>query len=236
VLDAAPGVGLDPAVTHLRSAALPAARWVAATVARSDLALVYTAAVLAVFGYVHWRSQPLTHLLVVQSSTNLENLRDHPFNVMLTSAFVVAAPEDLWLLPALALACALGQRWLGRTAVVVTMVIGHVLATLVVATLLVTGIAHGQLSPAVSRAADVGFSYGLACLSGLLLGYVPHRWKLGYVLAVVVAWSWSILLGPPWVNLVRPSFTDVGHLVALLTGIGLSTLTHAEQATADRAA
>jgi hypothetical protein len=227
---------LDSAVTGPRATAAAALRWAVRIVAHSDVALAYTGAVLAVFGYVHWRSQPLSHHLVVESSTNLANLRDHPINVLLTSAFVVAEPSDLWLLPALALACAVGQRWLGRVPVVVTIAVGHVLATLMVATLLVTGITHGRLSPAVGRAADVGFSYGLACLSGLLLAHVPHRWRLIYVMTTVTLWSWSILLGPPWVGLTKPSFTDIGHLVALITGIGLSTLPHAEQARRQAAA
>jgi hypothetical protein len=66
---------------------------------------------------------------------------------------------------------------------------------------------------------------GLACVSGLLLVVVPRgRWRVLYVTGLLGAWSWAILLGPPLLHLTSPTFTDVGHTLALLTGLGLGTL------------
>lgn len=45
-----------------------------------------------------------------------------------------------------------------------------------------------------------------------------------YAGALLAVWSWAVLLGPPLIGLTRPSFTDMGHTFALVTGLALSTL------------
>ena len=196
-------------------------RAVAKLVVRGDIALVYAAIVLAVFAWVEITGDTS---LVAHASTNLANLRSHPAHVLVDSAFFVSAPADLVALPVLVVVYAIAQRELGRAATLVSIAVGHVLATLCVAVLLATGIFHGFLDPSVATVVDVGFSYGLACVMGVLRASVPRRYRAPYVIGLVALWSWPVLLGSPMLRLTVTSFTDVGHTLALFTGLGLSTL------------
>ena len=194
-------------------------------VLRSDVAVGYAVIVVAVFVYMEVIGGTMADTIVAQASTNLRNLQTHPFHALAFSAFVISEPAELLLLPVLVVAYAVAQYHFGRAAVLVSILIGHLLATLVVAVTVLTSIFHGVLQPNVSLATDVGFSYGLACVSGLLVVVVPRgRWRLLYVAVVLAVCSSAILLGPPWLNLTSPSFTDLGHTLALLTGFGLSSL------------
>ena len=210
-----------PAPRLSKAAVAQAARSLLALVVRSDIGLGYAAIVLAVFTWVEIAADPA---IVTHASTNLANLRSHPVEVLFSSAFVVSAPADLVALPVLVVVYALAQREFGRVATLVTITIGHVLATLCVAVLLATGIFHGFLEPSIETAVDVGFSYGLACVMGLLRARVSRRYQVAYAVGLLLLWSWPVLLGSPMLRLTTTTFTDAGHTLALLTGFGLSTL------------
>ena len=182
----------------------------------SDLALTYSLIVVALAVVLALAPRSVHDRVVLESSTNLANLRDHPFSVLLVSAFVVSNLLGLWLIPFLALAYAVSQRWLGRRATVVAALVGHVGATLLVASVLVAGIRHGRLAASVAHEPDVGVSYGLACVAALITPRVPRSYRPWYVAGLVV-----FFVGP---LMVRPTFTDLGHTCALLIGFGLAHL------------
>lgn len=154
--------------------------------------------------------------VVLSSSTNVVNLRQHPPFVLVVSAFVEPSLAQLWIVLPLVWALGALQRRLGRAAVAVTVVLGHVGATLFVSTVLTAGIAKGRISLAEATATDVGVSYGLVAALGVLTAYAPARWRSRYRVGVTV-----VLLG---VLLAARSFTDLGHLVAWGTGLALSVL------------
>ena len=93
---------------------------------------------------------------------------------------------------------------------------GHIGATLSVATILTAGIAHGRISLAEQHATDVGVSYGLVAVAGLLVARIPRRWARPTAPAVSVT-----LVG---VLLMNRTFTDLGHVVAWLIGLGMALL------------
>jgi hypothetical protein len=155
-----------------------------------------------------------TEELVLDSSTNLDNLRHTPLLVLAASAFVVAPAWGLWILVPLVVAFGAAQRRLGRVATVLGAAVGHVGATLLVAALLAVGIDDGRLDPGVARAPDVGVSYGLAAVAGLLAARVPARGRPWYVLGLLAVCAGPLLLSP--------TFTDVGHVVAALLGLALT--------------
>jgi Rhomboid-like protein len=151
-----------------------------------------------------------------QSSTNLYNLRHHPIEVLVVSAFVLGSPGELAEIPLLVWGYGAVQRWLGRAATVVTGVFGHVGATLFVAVLLAAGITHGLVSASVGFAQDVGVSYGLAAVAGLCAIRVPRRWRTAYLSVLVATLAVALLL--------VPTFTSVGHAVAFGIGASLAVL------------
>jgi hypothetical protein len=149
--------------------------------------------------------------LVRESSTDLEHLRSVPAVVLPASAFVLDHVSQLGLLPLLALAMGLVERWRGSLAAIATFLAGHVGATLLVAGYLATGISLGWVPRSASHVVDVGVSYGEAALWGLLVARIPRRWRPGYLglqgTGLVAALA------------IRQGFTDLGHLAGW--GIGL---------------
>lgn len=181
-----------------------------------DLAVAYATVVLVVALYVHTRPDDVTDRLVLNASTNLANLHDHPIRALFESAVVVERPAGLWILAPLVIAYGEAQRWLGRAPTVVAAAFGHVGGSLLVGVLLSAGIYHGDLDRMVARTPDVGVSYGLAAITGLLTARVPDGSRSLYIAALLAFW-----VGP---LLVRPSFTGIGHATALTTGFGLAVV------------
>ena len=188
---------------------------------RRDAAVSYAVVVLVLAVAIGLLPGRLAQRFVINSSTNLANLRSHPPYVLLVSAFVISPLWQVWILAPAVWVYGEIQRWLGRGSVLVVAVLGHVGATLFVATMISAGIAHGQVSLAEARGADVGVSYGLVTAMGLLAARLPvHRragglgWVTRDVYVGLVSAALVLLL------VLDRSFTDLGHLSAW--GIGLS--------------
>jgi hypothetical protein len=156
---------------------------------------------------------------VLDTSTNLVNLRQHPPFVLVVSAFVEPSIQQLWIVVPLVWAIGALQRWLGRAAVIITVVLGHVGATLFVATVLTAGIAHGRIALSEATATDVGVSYGLVAVLGLLsASFVRDFIRRWYLTALTAGLVLALVVGR--------SFTDLGHLVAWSLGLALALLVH----------
>jgi hypothetical protein len=178
---------------------------------RHDVGVAYALLVLVVALAVFTQPHGAAARAVLDSSTNLHNLRTQPLSVLLLSAFVLESPWSLWVLPVLVVVFGAAQRWVGRVATVLVAVMGHVFATVFVALVVNAGIAHHQLSRRVVDEPDVGVSYGLAALAGLLAFRLPARWRVRVVLAAT-----AVLLV---VLALSQTFTDLGHLVAWSIGV-----------------
>ena len=152
--------------------------------------------------------------VVLDSSTNLVNLHQYPPLVLGASAFVVSSPWDLWLLPILVYVYGTVQRWLGRTATLIMGVLSHVGATVFVATMLTARITRGEASLTVATSADVGVSYGIAGLLGLLTIQVPRRWRHAYLGLISTALVATLLTSR--------TFTNLGHLTAWALGLAVA--------------
>jgi hypothetical protein len=184
----------------------------------SDLAVLYAGVVLVVAIALHAAPDHLQGRFVLETSSNLVNLRHSPLRVLLLSALVVPDVAGLLILVPLVVALTASTRWLGRGPTLVALVFGHVGATLFVASLLLAGVTDGRLDPSVARAPDVGVSYALAGVCGMLAARVPRRWRWAYVLAPTAGLGVVLLLAP--------DFTAVGHLTALAVGFGLGAVAH----------
>ena len=65
---------------------------------------------------------------------------------------------------------------------------------------------------------DVGVSYGMAAAIGLLCARVPRRWRLPYALGCLVVTGAMLAI---W-----PDFTRLGHLTAIVIGLGMAAAVH----------
>jgi multisubunit Na+/H+ antiporter MnhF subunit len=176
------------------------------------LALVAVSVALVVLG-------PRVHDRVVGlASTNLHNLARGHLGTLLGSAFITdAGPMWFWL-PGLVCLLALAELiWRsGRLAFV--FVTGHIGATLLVAAGLTAAIELRWLPLSISRASDVGVSYGAVAVLGALTAAVSPRWRLAWI-------GWWLSVGIASATL-SVDFTDVGHSIALALGMLVSTRLH----------
>jgi len=153
--------------------------------------------------------------VIRHASTNLHNLNHGHVGTLLGSAFVVDAGALYLWLPGLV--CLMGvAELLWRSArLVVAFAVGHIGATLLVAAGLAAAVKLAWLPVAITRAEDVGMSYGATAVLGTLTGAVPRRWRSTWV-------GWWLAVGAAVVWL-SGDFTDVGHAVALALGMVVAT-------------
>jgi hypothetical protein len=151
---------------------------------------------------------------ISELSTNLHNLAHGHIATLVGSAFVEGGDDFYAWLPGLMCLLALGELiWRGE-GLVIAFMLGHVGATLLVAIWLVAAIKAGWLPMAVAHATDVGVSYGAVCVLGALTASLAPRWR-----PIWVGW-W---LGTAVTVALSMDFTAVGHVVAFLLGVAISS-------------
>ena len=155
----------------------------------------------------------LTTALLQSQSTNLTNLRHDPLHVLFTSAFWLPEGYQLILLVIpFAIVLAPAERWLGTWRWLVVFVTGHVGASLLTAVIIWAELERQMTSASLTRTVDVGASYGLVAILGVLTYRVPTHWRVPYLVAVLGVIAVGMIAGP--------TFTDIGHVIAF--GIGLA--------------
>jgi hypothetical protein len=173
----------------------------------------YAVVLVAVSLGLTWLGPHARDVVVSRMSTNLHNLSRGRLSTLVGSAFVDDGGDIYLWLPGLVCLLALGELiWRGR-GLVITFAVGHIGATLIVAAGLVVALKAGWLPFSVARTSDVGISYGAVCVLGALTASIPSRWQLAWV-----GWWLGIAL----MAASGADFTAVGHVLALLLGIGLS--------------
>ncbi len=177
--------------------------------------VVYAAALTAVSIALVLRGPAAEHSVIRHASTNLHNLHRGHLGTLLDSAFVVDAGPVIYWLPGLVCLLALGELQFRSARLVVAFATAHLGATVLVAVGLLIAVRHGLLPPAVSRAEDVGMSYGAVGVLGALSAAIPRParplWVAGWIGVVVGAAA------------VLRDFTSVGHGIALALGMLVST-------------
>ncbi len=185
------------------------------------LVLAVTSGVIAVV------SPGVRNFLLHHNSTNLVQLRDHPLRVLFVSALWIESPSGFLIYGVFfELIHAPAERWLGTWRWLLTVGIAHVGATLVSQQAVRLGIQYERLPKSMAHTVDIGVSYGLAGVIGILAYLVPRPWRWGYVVLVTGFFGWSVVKGR--------TFTDLGHFTALLLGFACYVLTPAARARGGR--
>jgi hypothetical protein len=183
--------------------------------ARVRVTAMYAGALVAVTIVLLILGPDLQDQVISRASTNLHNLGQGHIGTLLDSAFVVdAGPIYVWL-PGLVCLLAVCETIFCSTRLILAFAVGHIGATLLVAAGLTVALRVDLLSTAVTRATDVGMSYGAVGVLGGLTTAIPRRWRpvwVGWWLGVAVASA-----------LIARDFTDIGHAVALVLGMAVST-------------
>ncbi len=153
--------------------------------------------------------------VISHASTNLHNLSHGHLGTLFVSAFVIdAGPIYAWL-PGLICLLATAELLWRSGRLVMAFAIGHVGATLLIAVGLTAAVESGWSSTDITRATDVGMSYGATAVLGSLTAAIPRRWR--------PAWAAWWIAAAVAVLAFGGGFTDAGHAVALVLGMLLST-------------
>lgn len=159
--------------------------------------------------------------LLRSQSTNLHHLSHEPTRVLAASLFWLDGRRWWPYLPPFVGVLAPAEHRLGSVQWLAVGVAAHVAGTYAGQGYLRWSIRARQAPPRLAEARDVGVSYFLLGVAGTLSAYLPvrHRRRVrAAALAVLTANT-----------AVRPTFTEVGHLTAFVTGLSLSVLANGRE-------
>jgi hypothetical protein len=193
--------------------------WLGAYLRAAPATLIYLFTLLVTQLTLSTVDDHLGQKLLISESTNLANMARVPLQVLIGSAFWLdSSPVVTYVaLATLLIVMAALEHWLGTGRWLVTVLTGHLGATLLTLVVTTCLLRRGLLSPAVAHASDVGASYALLTALGLLVHRLPRlRHRLG--LAVAAAVGLGVVL------VADQEIADLGHLLSFLIGFGLFPL------------
>ncbi len=174
----------------------------------------YAAALLAMSIAILLLGPHAHDVIVERASTNVHNLAHGHLGTLLGSALIVdAGPLYFWL-PLLTCLLALAELHLRTIRLVVAFFVGHIGATLLVAAALAAAVEFGWLPLSITRASDVGMSYGALAVLGAMTAVIPRRWRAAWV-------GWWVSAGIA-TAIIGGDFVDAGHTVAVILGVLVS--------------
>jgi hypothetical protein len=160
---------------------------------------------------LHHMSPDFEEDFLRQRSTNIHELSDNPVRVLITSAMWIDG--GLWLPYAVLFTAfhAQAERWLGTLRWLAVVVAAHVLATLISEGALLGAIKRGAAPHSAVDTLDIGVSYALAGVVGVLTYRVAVPWRYLYLVVILAVYGLPLLTGR--------TFTDFGHFISILTGL-----------------
>ena len=186
---------------------------VTAYVRTAPFTFAYLGVLLATTTVLAASSERGRTMLLRASSTNLNHLAREPLRVLVASALWLQGFSIVtWALLFVVVLAAVEQA-LGTRRALAIFAAGHVGATLLTALGLWIGIRAGAFSPRVDDTIDVGVSYGFVAAAAAFTFLLPRRARLPYAAALVGYLVFRLAVGH--------TYTDAGHLVALVIGYGL---------------
>jgi hypothetical protein len=162
-------------------------------------------------------SPHFAHHILVRQSTNIKYLHKSPVRVLITSALWIAGSGwfvyfllyNVFHVPA--------ERWLGTARWLAVAFIAHVCATYLSECVLLWAIDTGRAPERARHTLDYGVSYALAGVQGVLTYLIATPWRYLYLL-ILLGFYGSALIS-------EQTFTEIGHLSAVLFGLACYPLT-----------
>jgi hypothetical protein len=150
-------------------------------------------------------------------STNLHELSRRPVRVLVASAMWIEGGHWLPYAALYTVFHAQAERWLGTPRWLAVCAAAHVLATLVSEGALWWAIRHGSAPPSAADTLDIGVSYALAGVVGVLVYRIAAPWRYAYAAVALAAYGVPLATGH--------TYTDLGHFTSLLIGFCCRPLT-----------
>ncbi|MGW2895507.1 rhomboid-like protein [Streptomyces sp. NPDC001212] len=166
---------------------------------------------------LHHMSPKFEQHFLLHRSTNLRELSDDPVRVLFSSAMWIDGGHWLPYAVLYTVFHAQAERWLGTLRWLLVCVTAHVLATLISEGAVLWAIQRHVVPESAVNTLDVGVSYALAGVMAVLTYRVAPPWRYLYLAAVLAFYAVSLVT--------RHTFTDLGHVTAVLIGLGCYPLT-----------
>ncbi|MET7674299.1 rhomboid-like protein [Streptomyces seoulensis] len=166
---------------------------------------------------MHHMSPEFEKEFLRQRSTNIHELSQNPVRVLITSGMWIDGGRWLPYAVAYSVFHAPVERWLGTVRWVVVCVAAHVLATLISELALLRAINDGHAPASAVNTLDIGVSYALAGVMGVLTYRIAPPWRYAYLAVLLAVYTVPLVDGR--------TFTDVGHALAALIGLACYPLT-----------
>jgi hypothetical protein len=185
--------------------------------------LTYSWLVVLLVTTIVQHSIPARHLhaLLQKESTNLHHLASDPIRVLIQSLLWIDGKYWWPYLIVFTLFLAPAERWLGQLRWLLVGLGCHVGATYLSEGYLYWRIQEALSSPRLIDARDIGVSYFVVGIVGVLTYHIPRRWRWPYLVAALVVFG-AVLV-------VKRDFTNLGHFSALVLGLACYPLTRSRQ-------
>jgi len=166
---------------------------------------------------LHHMSPDFEEDFLRQRSTNIHELSNNPVRVLFASAMWIDGGH--WIPYAVLYTAfqAPAERWLGTARWLAVNATAHVLSTLVSEGALLWAIKRGMAPHSAVDTLDVGVSYALAGVVGVLTYRIAAPWRYPYLVAVLAVYGIPFVTGR--------TFTDLGHFTSVLLGLACYPLT-----------
>ncbi|WP_199822762.1 rhomboid-like protein [Streptomyces sp. NRRL WC-3744] len=160
---------------------------------------------------LHHMSPEFEEHFLRRRSTNIHELSRNPVRVLVASAMWIES--GYWVPYALLYTVfhVPAERWLGTARWLAVCALAHVLASLISEGVLLEAIRRGMAPPSAVNTLDIGVSYALAGVMAVLTYRIAAPWRYAYLPAVLAVFALPLAAGP--------TFTDFGHIVAVLIGL-----------------
>lgn len=164
-------------------------------------------------------SARIANQLLLERSTNLNQLAHDPIRVLVASAFWLDKTWQLVLwVPLVLVIVAPLERRLGSGRTIGVLAAGHVGATLLTAGGLWLALRADAVEHSVANARDVGPSYAFFAAAGCLAVLLKRRLRVAALVALV---GFGVLA-----VIVSTTFTGFGHLLAIAIGLVCGLVLH----------
>lgn len=169
---------------------------------------------------IHQFSPDFRQRFILHHSTNLHELSHNPVRVLISSALWIDSGHWWPYLILYTIFHAPAERWLGTKRWLIVVIVSHVGATYISEGVVDYDIRHHTAPASAQFIPDIGVSYALAGIQGVLTYLTTPPWRYLYASVLIVYYGYPMLTNSGYT-----AFTDVGHFTALLLGLACFPLT-----------
>jgi hypothetical protein len=149
--------------------------------------------------------------LLVHNSTNIRHLATDPLDALFSSLLWIDGRYWTPYLLLFTLFLAPAEHWLGQIRWITVGLTAHVGATYISEGLLYLEIQYHQAPQKLVHATDIGVSYFMVGLIGVLAYHVATPWRWGYLAVLIAAFAVPLIIDA--------NFTALGHFSAIFIGL-----------------